>query len=866
MNAVGKLVAAVVLVVLGAGCRSGKGVRCADRECDIGQVCHQPTLLCVRDEPPVLTLTSPAADAVVTGGELQLAGSVKDDAEVKSVEYSADDGASWSAITLGSDGSFSVTVAVPALDSAPFKLSVRARDSFEQSSQAAVSATVDNVAPTCAVTSPEPGKPIAAALPTAISLRFHAEDGSGVLMRPQAWVDDAELGAPVTMGSDFTFEWAAATAVPSHAIKFAVTDKHGHPCSVSQTVALDTSVPTLTVTSPVEGALLGPSAGTTVTFTGLALDGAVPAASVTVDFGDEVGPRPAAIGGNGEWLVKLSPSNKDDSVVHAVKVTAKDLAGNQTIKTVNVTVDYVPPRVTLTAPLPGEAFNIAKTPADGKLQVKWAAVDGDTQLRFESVNGDGSTTTVSGGATFLQTAATDDGKSYTVKIRAFDRAGNVGMDERSVVVDRVAPTFTVNHTNNARNEPAIVSAHFSEPLANSAGPFALTPSLPGNWKSSLDYEINLENDSVYTLATVTTGPTDLRGNPLASSSIRFATVPKTPVSGVIKTGKDLVYDVATDPDGFPTLAVAVVDPPPGPGPSVLSVTYSLLRFNGRTGMFDTLKTAQDSVWMSNLAAVSWRNLKPDLTTERVSGVSARLLSGTKLTLTAINGVAGSQNVDLFVPVPPSPREQNLQNYPVGVILNGTYSRPGQLPEPINFTPDVGIFTSPDEWLLARVDAGTLKLKGRSCGTLGCEWSTEDSVATGTPPLNLSIVQTATTGSTGHHVVYTLDASSTVRRESCLSVNTPQTASTDWPLDSHLSIAKQSDSKLIGARWTSGGLQLVERPLSPACTGGFAWVPIATVPNTASLPHAANIRAVAVGAKGGVLYVDASNNLMLYVVP
>jgi len=138
---VGLLIACVSLLGL-AGCGGTNPNTCGNKVCTATQRCDTATKLCVQDVGPTLTLDD--VTGVATGSTQTVTGTAKDDVQVASVEWSADNGATWTAATL--DGTaFSIDVPLPALDAKPLTVSARAKDSLGQTASALSAA--NNVPP-----------------------------------------------------------------------------------------------------------------------------------------------------------------------------------------------------------------------------------------------------------------------------------------------------------------------------------------------------------------------------------------------------------------------------------------------------------------------------------------------------------------------------------------------------------------------------------------------------------------------------------------------------------------------------------------------------------------------------------------------
>src|SRR5206468_2437283 len=144
----------------------------------------------------------------------------------------------------------------------------------------------------------------------------------------------------------YTVGWDSAT-VPNgvHVLAVTARDAAGNQqtASVSVTVANDTTAPTVTITSPAEGA----------TITDRSAERAVGADNVGVagvQFmldGVNVGAQATVAPYEFTWN-----SSTVTNGAHALAAIARDAAGNQRTASVNVTVanDTTPPTVTLTSP------------------------------------------------------------------------------------------------------------------------------------------------------------------------------------------------------------------------------------------------------------------------------------------------------------------------------------------------------------------------------------------------------------------------------------------------------------------------------------------------------------------------------------
>ncbi len=218
-------------------------------------------------------LTSPASGLLTRATSLTLQGTASDDLGVPTVEYSLDQGASWTAAPVTS-GTFSATPALPTLDGAALTLRVRATDSANQVATDQVDITVDNVAPQLAI-----GVPTADQLfgPGDFGAPFATgtvSDGSGAAT-VSVDLDDGNgpTAAAVTSGN-----WSIARAAPTgedyvaHTLTATASDPAGNTTQATVRWYADVVAPRLTLTAPTLGqkfnaSAFGSTSDVTVTWT-----------------------------------------------------------------------------------------------------------------------------------------------------------------------------------------------------------------------------------------------------------------------------------------------------------------------------------------------------------------------------------------------------------------------------------------------------------------------------------------------------------------------------------------------------------------------------------------------------------------------
>lgn len=198
--------------------------------------------------------------------------------------------------------------------------------------------------------------------------------------------------------------------------------------------------PVITVTSPTDGSVLTNSKPD-VTWTVTDNDSGINTATITVSIDDTAVPNASisktAIDGGYVCEVELTTGLEDGS--HTFTFGVSDNDGNAAIAvTSTITVDTVPPMLTITSPDNGFATNAAAVIVSGTTNdetsspVTVKVSVGDTEINAE-VDEDGNFS--------VSVPITAEGE-HTITITATDAAGKVTEVTRTVLIDRTAPTIT----------------------------------------------------------------------------------------------------------------------------------------------------------------------------------------------------------------------------------------------------------------------------------------------------------------------------------------------------------------------------------------------------------------------------------------
>ncbi|MFO7991635.1 MAG: S8 family serine peptidase [Thermoplasmata archaeon] len=206
-------------------------------------------------------------------------------------------------------------------------------------------------------------------------------------------------------------------------IKFRARDITGNlGYSSYYTVKVDTTDPTITITSPSDDAYIG-SSSVDIQWSGSDGTSGIDHYEIQLNAGS--------------WIDKGTSTShtftglSDGS--HTVRVRAYDNAGNYATDRVDFTVDTTAPTVDITSPQPNEAIGSTD------VTIEWTATNGGSGIDYSEIRIDGGSWETPDSATSHQYNGLSEGE-HTVDVRAFDNAGNVGSDSVTFEVDVTDPT------------------------------------------------------------------------------------------------------------------------------------------------------------------------------------------------------------------------------------------------------------------------------------------------------------------------------------------------------------------------------------------------------------------------------------------
>ncbi len=202
----------------------------------------------------------------------------------------------------------------------------------------------------------------------------------------------------------------------------------GNTNETSVTVVLDSTVPSVSVDAPIDGAAF-PASSVEAAWSGSDQESGIASYQYRVD--------------GGEWYEMGSVLNATLTGLsdgeHTLEVMAVDNAGNNATASASFTVDTVGPFVSIVSPSNGTAVN-SKT-------VRWEGQDATSGLDHYEYSLDGGNWTYVASATEHEFEGLSDG-GHTVAIKMVDVAGLTGWANVTFTLDTVAPVVSITSPSN----------------------------------------------------------------------------------------------------------------------------------------------------------------------------------------------------------------------------------------------------------------------------------------------------------------------------------------------------------------------------------------------------------------------------------
>lgn len=286
---------------------------------------------------PMVRINTPAQGSTLKEQRPVISGTTEPGA---TVSLSIDNGQPTT-LTADAMGNFSYTPA-RALGDGAHSVTATASDAAGNSAADTTSFTIDTKAPALSIDSPKGGEHIAQAQPT---IEGSADAGASVTIT----IDN---GQPATITADAQGKWSYPVpqqlAEGEHTIQAQAEDNSGNKANTSSTFTVDTTAPSVTITTPTQDERVSVRRPT---LSGTADPGAT--VELTVD-GQVV--TTITANAQGQWVHSLMMDLEDGQ--HSVQATATDMAGNSAQAERDFVVSIsAPGMVVITSPLDGATLN-----------------------------------------------------------------------------------------------------------------------------------------------------------------------------------------------------------------------------------------------------------------------------------------------------------------------------------------------------------------------------------------------------------------------------------------------------------------------------------------------------------------------------
>jgi hypothetical protein len=406
-------------------------------EDQFGSVVTTSTTVSLDTQPPVVTIASPVPGSL-TNHNATVAGRVTDNLSgVASLQAQVDSG-SFANVSFDASGnySFATSLATDGSADGTHTINLRATDrAGNVSGLFTTSFILDTQPPTITVASPA-----AHAFTKSVMVTGLVTDNLSGVASLQGEVDGGSYG-PVVFDAQGHFSFNTGLALDgsadgAHTAYLKATDNAGNLSSVfADPFTLDTTPPSITITSPAQGLLTN----TNVTITGTVADtlSGVVSLSATVDGSSSVA---VAYGSSGTFSFTTAlPLDGTKDGPHTVNLTAQDKAGNTDTTPYSFTLDTIPPAQPVFALDP--AFEASGNP----LETTDAAVtlDGTTDPATSVVLvGTGLSTTSDGSGHFQFTGVSLQMGGNALAAQATDAAGNLSSYTQTITRITAGPVIT----------------------------------------------------------------------------------------------------------------------------------------------------------------------------------------------------------------------------------------------------------------------------------------------------------------------------------------------------------------------------------------------------------------------------------------
>ncbi|WP_434299375.1 adventurous gliding motility protein AgmC [Corallococcus exiguus] len=369
---------------------------------------------------PTVAITAPANGSTVTNPNVTVTGTAAN-ATTVTVTFQ---GTNYGPITV-TGGNWSQALPGPLADGTYTVTAVSTNAQGTNSSTATTTFTVDQTPPVVAISTPLDG----AVLNTPnVTVTGTSTDAAFVTLT----FDGASYGPiSVDASGNWSFALPGPLAEDTYTVTATATDAAGNTSTPdSSTFTVDLTAPTVAISSPADGAIIGTN---TVTVTGTSTG----ATSVTLTYGGtNYGPIPVDASGNWSYALPVTLPEGPNTVT----AVSTDAAGNtSTTATSTFTVDLTVPTVAISTPGNGTSVNTATVTVTGTTTNATSVT-----LTFEGASYGPVTVDASGNWSYALPGPLAEG-SYTVTAVSTNGAGtNSATATSTFTVDLTPPTVAIS--------------------------------------------------------------------------------------------------------------------------------------------------------------------------------------------------------------------------------------------------------------------------------------------------------------------------------------------------------------------------------------------------------------------------------------
>lgn len=374
----------------------------------IGQVLPDTTA-------PSVTITQPTGGANLNTANVTVTGTATDNVGVTSVEIFLDNLSQGNAVLTPANGtSVSWSMTLTLLAQGAHNIIATAKDNANNTQSASVNFVVDTVPPS-----------ILAPLPITVQANtaggaLNAHPNITAYLAGALTLDAIDPNPTVTNNAPALFPLGTTT------VTFTSTDDAGNSASDLSTVTVvDTILPSVTITQPVNGTKLNT---TSITVSGTVSDTTVASVEILVD---NVSQGNAALN-NTAWTKALTLAEG----FHTITAKAKDGTNNTASTSISVVIDTTTPTVSITTPANNANLNTSNVGITGTA----ADANGVVSVHVSIDNG---VFTLASGTTSWSFSATLPDGIHTITAKATDMAGNTNKANVTITVSTLSNAITI---------------------------------------------------------------------------------------------------------------------------------------------------------------------------------------------------------------------------------------------------------------------------------------------------------------------------------------------------------------------------------------------------------------------------------------